>query len=86
LLFMEFLISGGKTIKGGIKMGKKENFVKEGWVSVSGNLEKTNTKTGKVESFGRAERLVSPDGRTVYRPGTGVLTSFSDDESFTIKP
>ncbi len=57
----------------------------QGWTEMYCQVSKTNTKTGETETTETAWRLISPDGRTTYRPENAVYSSPSADESVVIE-
>lgn len=67
-------------------MGIEEQLKNNGWTPISGSVYVENVRSGKWERYDNAYRLVSPDGKAVYRPGTGKLTSFAADEHMVIEP
>ncbi len=66
-------------------MALEDRLKEKGWVEIRGKMISYNTKTGKKTVYDDVRRLISPDGRSVYRPGNDVYTSFSSEETITIE-
>lgn len=69
-------------------MGKEleENLERNGWTPIRSQVIVRKGDTDKVVTYEHAKRFVSPDGKSMYRPGTGVRTSFSDKDMVTYDP
>lgn len=56
-------------------MSIEQQLKEKGWTECRCSIETRNAGTGKIEYLDWADRLISPDGNTTYRPGTGVMRS-----------
>ena len=65
-------------------MSLKDRLQEQGWAEIKGHMYATNTRTGERKVYDRDTRLISPNGKTTYRPSTKVMTSHSSDETVEI--